>query len=495
MDGVYAKTTKFLGSRLFFWLVIAFFVLEALWIALSFRYPMLYDEVYHFSVTKIYSHQLLPFITNQPQAYDQFGSLSHSNSVLYHYLLSFPYRFIAHFTPSLMFQVISLRLLNIAMAATGLWLFGTLLRKLGTRQVYVNLGLLVFALLPITPFVAATINYDNMLFLVTALYLIFGLRVLRSRNIQWFDYVALVTIGCFASLVKFTFLPIFVVTIVFTAIVAWRRHRSKFWGGFKKSMVRANRWVVVSMGVVASIIIALFLATYVQNLVRYKTPNPTCDQTLSVDRCMKKNAYARNVTARETKNERPAEPLPQYTYKVWLDYMVQLTNWSGNTVDNRQAVKSGLPMMNLLVFFGSLAGVLVLVYAWRLMPRKDIAWYYLIAAVATLFLTVYLFNVRSYYALHAPYGDQPRYLLSVLPILITLIVAALAAAVRGSKRLKMLILIGAALVFTQGGGIISHIVLSEESWYWDNSLIRKANHLAQQPLRAVVKEGYGKYGF
>jgi hypothetical protein len=449
---------------------------------------MLYDEVYHFSVTKIFSHQLTPFVTNQPTAYDQFGSLAHGNSAIYHYLLSFPYRIIALFTSSTSVQVVLLRIVNIAMATTGLWLFAIMLRNVGFKQKYINVSLLLFSLIPMTPLVTATINYDNMLFPLVALYLLVSIRIIRATEISWFDVLAIIALGSFASLVKFSFLPVFAATVVFLGIFLWRKYKAAFFSNFVKSVRSAKRWQVVTVTIVTIALMGMVTGVYGLSILRYKNPTPVCDQVLSVQRCESYDIYTRNANAIKTRDQRPAEELPQYTYKVWLDYMIQLTNWSGNTVNNRQVTKQGLPIMNLLLFFGSLIGLMIFIYSLKEMTQKDLSRTYILFTAFALVVSLYMYNAKGYYDLHAPYGDQPRYLMSVLPILIAFTVLATGLLLQKTAKMKLLVLITVLLLFVQGGGLITHILRSDDSWYWQNNAVIKINHAAKRVLQPIVKE-------
>src|SRR6187401_2990964 len=107
------KLTGVLASSWFWRVILGFFVLEALWFVFSAAYPMAFDEDFHFGVTAIYSHQWLPFLDGQPPHASQFGSLATDPSYLFHYLMSFPLRFIALFTDNQAAQVIFLRVLNV----------------------------------------------------------------------------------------------------------------------------------------------------------------------------------------------------------------------------------------------------------------------------------------------------------------------------------------------------------------------------------------------
>ncbi|HSX30798.1 MAG TPA: hypothetical protein VLE99_02675, partial [Candidatus Saccharimonadales bacterium] len=103
--------------------IVSFFVLEALWFVFSARYPMAFDENYHFGLIKLHAEQWVPFFTSQPHDASVFGAVVRDPSYLYHWLMSFPYRFISLFTHSQTAHVIVLRMINVGMFAYGLTLY------------------------------------------------------------------------------------------------------------------------------------------------------------------------------------------------------------------------------------------------------------------------------------------------------------------------------------------------------------------------------------
>lgn len=491
LNNLYRLTVRALGSKWAFTAILAFFVIQASWIALSFSYPMIYDEAYHFPVIKIFSNHWTPFIIDQPNDYDGFGDLRYASSIFYHYLMSWPYRFIELITQSEMYQVIILRLLNIAMVATGLVVFARLFRKVEIKQTYINVGLLVFVLLPIVPFVSAHISYDNMLFLLTAIYMIFAIRLVQSTQVVWSDHVWLVAIGCLASLVKSTFLPVFTVSVLYILVLSIRRYGWQFFSKLWKSLQQTTRKYQTLPVVVLLILTGLFLGVYLRNTIQYGSLKPSCEVTLSKERCdvgPSGGIARRNAHAIETKDQRPAMNPAGFT-ENWLKNMRTGTMYTaGLTSNNRELVVSDpLPVMNLLIFFGPIAGIGLLLYAWRSIEKSS-SWYFLIVMVVTLFLAIFLVNLNGYYKTHSFFANQPRYLLSVLPILLVMITVASAYALRGYKWLKLVALAVVLLLFTQGGGVVTHILRSQDNWYWSDSRVINANNTVRNILQPIVKE-------
>src|ERR1039458_4153936 len=165
---------RLIGSRRFFLFILLFFIFEAVWIALSAVYPQAFDEDFHFGLIQIYSHHWLPFLSSQPPHANAYGAVARDPSYLYHYLMSFPYRLIAHFVHGVIGQVILLRLINVGLFAGGLILLRRVLLRVGASPQLTNVSLLLFVLIPIAPQMAAEINYDFIpFFLGIVLFLLF----------------------------------------------------------------------------------------------------------------------------------------------------------------------------------------------------------------------------------------------------------------------------------------------------------------------------------
>ena len=486
MKRIYPKLIAFLDSNLFLWLVIALFALQALWVAFSFRYPLPYDEDFHFGLIKIYSHRLSPIITNQPTGYDFYRDLFHEGSYLYHYIMSFPYRLIVLFTNVQAKQVLALRVLNIALFGSGLLLFSRLFRKLGVKQYVINVALLLLVLLPMTSLVAATINYDNMLFPLTAIFLGYCVQVILAKEIDWKAYAGVVISGCAASLVQVEFLPVFAIAVVYLTIVSWRRYGKKFFSKFTTA-IKKSHWLTVSIAATLFVIFfSLFAQVYVTDTIRYGTPNPDCGVTMQKSRCMKSPVYSSYQTLLASKDQRSMVSAPHYAH-IWLEAMVAFATWSMAVNTSGKPIQSGpLPLVRLMVFAGLLGGIAILLYAWRYMPKSD-ASYFLMTIAAGLTAAVFIQNIAVYHKYHVAATIQARYLLPVLPILMVYIALAVNFVLRRLYWLKLASLTFVTVAFLQaGGGVSTHILLSQDNWYWQQPAVIRMNHAAQRVLRHLV---------
>jgi hypothetical protein len=133
-----------LRSNIFFYVIIGIFAAELSLLALSATYPMLFDEEYHLGIIDIYSRQISPFITTQPLDAAFHGDITRYGSYLFHYFMSWPYRFIQLFTNDIMTTVIILRLICISMVLAGVVMWRKVLLDLRVSKPLVHTTLLVF---------------------------------------------------------------------------------------------------------------------------------------------------------------------------------------------------------------------------------------------------------------------------------------------------------------------------------------------------------------
>lgn len=309
-------------------------------------------------------------------------------------------------------------------------------------------------------------------------------KAIKSKNVSWSTYVGIVAVGSFASLVKETFLPVFAASLIYLAIFIYKRHRKEFIDEFIVSVRRASKWSLFFVGLPAIIFAGLLLQHYGQNIIEYGSFRPECSQTIGQDRCEARPSLKRNYELLNTRHLREASEPPQYTLQ-WFEEMLHTSNFTAAHGLGGRVKLDPLPTINSLVFILVAIGVLALVYSWRSL-KKNSAWYFLTFAALTIVISTYIFNTLSYYNLHTVTAVQPRYILSAAPILIVFMVVALNFVMRNSRRLKIASLLVVLALFTQGGGFITHVIQSEDGWYWQNGVVIRANHAAKKVLKPLV---------
>jgi len=480
----WSNLKKVLGSKWFTVAIIALFVVQAGWIALSFRYPMIYDEGFHVDATRLFSQQLTPWLSSQPERLDTYGVLSNGGATLFHYLTSFLLRAVNVFTQNSAIEVITLRMAGVFMAAVGLYIYTKLFEFVGIPRHHANLAVLVFILLPIVPFVAATVNYDNMLFPLTGLFLYLGVRIIKSSKVTPHLLLWILTVGLLTSLVKFTFMPVFAVGILY---IAWSQiHLIRVRGNEYGRIIELKKRPILLSGTALLISTLLFLSVYGVNIYRYGSLQPSCDQVLTEARCSNSYLVTRRNNAINTVDTRSLVQMPEY-FSLWATQMINWTNMTGTLQSGEGLItKDPLPILYATVYFGSLVGLVLVGRSTGILVGKE--YMFLYAVTVGLTFAVFLQNYGTYLEVRYPYAIQPRYLLTVIPVILVACIYSANQLLANRVAIKIVVLFGLGLLLTQGGGLTTHILKSDESWYWDNNNVVNVNNKARDILKPFVKE-------
>lgn len=485
---VTSKVRSILGSQKFWYFVLGLFVFQALWLVFSAQYPMAFDENYHFGLIQLHAHQWLPFFTSQPPHAGAYGAAVRDPSYLYHWLMSFPYRLISAFTHQQTAQIIFLRLINVALFTYALVLYRKILRRIGLSAAFASCALLVFTLIPVVPFLAAHINYDNLLLVVLPLVVLITLDVfdsLSAKRIPIARLLVLAALLMLGSLVKYPFLPVLLVVAVYTV---WRIGREKLfrrdawreaWRGF--SGLAYWRRIVVSLLVLLAI--GLFAERYAVNVVQYHTPVPACDAVISLDECSNYGPWDRDYGLKNTKSANFHQNIVSYTaqwfYGMWyrLFFAINYTYASSPPL----FVISRLAIVLAVVLVAS-----VLLRA-RWLFRKQPARIFLLILIICYGLVLFGDNFQEYTETAEPVAINGRYWIPFLPFIFGLGGLAWMDILRHRPSLKVWVAVAVIAVFLlQGGGTMTYIVRSNNSWFWDNSLVRHVNADVRSAVSPVI---------
>lgn len=499
------KTKAILQSNKFFYIALILFVLSAAWIALSGLYSMAYDENTHFGIMQLYAdyHRWLPFWSSQPPGSSGLGALTRDPSYMYRFLMSFPLRLIEPFIQTQTAQVLVIRAFSIAFFVSGLILFRRLLLKTKASKAIVHTVLVLLMFTPMSPFLAAQINYDNLLFPLTALTLLLALRVverLKQKQVDSWSLLWLLTVCMFSSLVMYSFLPIFLAAVLWVCYALWRQSRrlgglagwTKLWQSARTNFGKLSlaSKLMVSGGFI--LLTGLFMQAYGYNLVRYHTPVARCAKIMSVDDCMQYAPFKRDYEShRDLQNgtlqfQYHVDPI-SFTLRDWVRIMSYNMFFALNGEVSHFAVGEPLILPRLMALVIGIVGLpLVLWYQKRL--RKHYRWLVPLVFVSLVYLVI-LWHQEYTAFLYNGYAVaiQGRYLIPVLPILYLVVALAIAEFLRRWQSLKAVIAWLAIFILCfQGGGAMVFILRSDNYWYWPNRTVQQANESAQKVLKTFV---------
>lgn len=494
MRQLQTKILRVLRSERFFKAILALFVLESAWIAISAAYPMVFDENTHLGVIQLYAHRLNPIFFQQPPDAAWAGPLAREPSYLYQYLMSFPYRLLVHLTDSLMVQVIVLRFINIALFGTGLVLFRRLLLKTKASRAMANGILLFFVLTPVVPLLAGQINYDNLVMPLAAWALLLTLsisnRLARDGRVPTGRVLQLLTLCVFSSLVQFEFLPIFMGIVLWLAWQLWRQARQKPLQ-FKKYLRddwQSSSWRrKLAVGLPLIIGLAMFLEMYGVNLVVYHNPTPACDQVLSAQECTGYGAWQRNQLALAHKAPVNANPLlytVSWTYRMFVASFY--TSSGGASPQAYYLSVNPLPVVFVTALAIFLIGTVLLVLYHRVIFRRYHHIGFLLLVCLLYGGLLLLRNYADFLHVGQKIAINGRYLFPVALPAMLLIALAYRQAFAQKHHLKMGLMVVVFLLFLQGGGALTYIVVSDSHWYWPNRTIVSINSAAKHLVRPLI---------
>ena len=461
-----------LSSRWLLWTVIALFAIVSSWIAVTGASGFLYDEAYHFGIVQVYTHQWSPFIA-QGDHYAELGDISRYGSYLYHYLASMPVRFVSWIGGDIRAQLVTARLFSVACMTAALPVFWLLLREIGSSRAVSSLSVLLYTAIPIVPALASTVNYDNLMILLTAAFLLVSVRIYRAETISLAAIASVIALGCLGSITKYTFLPIFGgagIVLVIALVIRVRRHKVTI--AWKERTASFWLW-----GVLAVIGLGLVVERYVVNLIAYHSLQPDCRVLHSTSFCLQYGVWKRNYDLAATAPHIPVGPgsVIAFFFRHWIPGNLSSLQYVGLF---QFSSGGGASTAAVLTIGAAISVALIVISSGWLAKKRGLA---VIGAGAALYvLSLLAVNLRDYFKTGQPVGVQGRYLLPFAPVVIALtgmaighIYDRLYARATIPKALTVLLVL---LCATQGGGPITYFGFATDNWWSVTGWPLSVNH-------------------
>lgn len=418
------KTAEFLGSRRFFGATVLLFAIETFWLAITSRFPMAFDEAYHLGLIQFFSHRWNPLVNSQPPGTYKYGAIVHDPSWLYHYLMSFPYRFIGLFTHDIVALVISMRLIDVALMVVNLFILKKLLRLIGLSSALTNLVLVVFAFTPMVTVLSAQISYDDLMIPLTTLSLYVTVLLVRELNERHLDvrrFLSLVCLCLLTSLVKFTFIPIMIGIFI---VVAWKIVAYRFAvraHPLRQAVADFNKSkLYLRIAVLAATALSVFLFSwfYGANAIRYHSPVPECDQVIGKEACLQNYSWNISYHTRQYFQAHPGSGLHlsvvQFTMVHWAFYMSE--QLYGGIIPIEGLTYMSAPLFSLVIMFFAAAVVCLFINFKEIIKKyPELMTLFFISLVYMIFL--WSDNYLGFRQSGQPSAINGRYLVPVLAYL------------------------------------------------------------------------------
>lgn len=480
-NNLYTRIGSFISSDRFFYFIIALTLIQALWYAFSIKVAY-YDESQHFGLISFYAQRLNPFVSHQDVGWDFLGDISRNPNYLFYYLMSLPLRAIQLFTDSRMYQVIGLRLIMIAFFTGGLVYYRRVFNRLRISKAVSHSTLLAIVLIPNIIGLAATVNYDNLVFLLFPIILLWALQAIRSEKIDIINLARILIVGLLSIEIKYEFLVLLAPVIAYLAYDLWKKHGSSLFSktaaAFRKlSMLPA---ALIVGGLLLSV--GVFIERPVQNVVRYHNITPACVRIMEESRCRQNFVQNRNLDLLKDKpdNFTPWSPY-DYAYLYWIPVMTtSLTRVLG--------ISTPPPFVEFAYYTFVILGVaLIILYLREYMKAKALRFILFVVLIYSLGLFLNSYLIYVHYGL--PIAMNGRYLLPVLPLFSVIALLSIARLL-GEKHKNVLMGLGAVslLFLLQGGGISSTILTMPPNSYWKNEQVIKVKDSLKYITKPLIKE-------
>lgn len=487
---------RIVDSSKFFIIVLGLFGLGAAYIALVSLYPMAFDEEVHIGIIRIYAELWNPFSLVQKPEYDSFNALNADPSWLFHYLMSFPYRLLDWFGMSGDAIIVTLRILNIAIFMSALMIFKKVLTAAGLSRAMAHGILALVIAVPVVSLLAAHVNYDNLVMLITAVLFYYAIKVregLRTQHrILLVPFTIVSAMFLYGAVVKYAYLPIAVGVVGYLLFELWRAWRESgrvLLQNFRADLRASSVALLTLLFIVLMGGFALVSERYIGNLVQYGSPVPRCDKVLSVERCQAFGPFGRDYRYEQNKSDTfQPKSLPAFIWQDWAEGMNRRLFFAIASPAVGYDTKPPLAVPIKIAFVLTLLGlVLFLVFSRSVLARYPVLWLFLVPSllyIVALIIQLYGSYIRTGW----PVALNGRYLIPLLPLLGALAFAAFQRlfGVFNIQRYAVLLLAVVLLLLTQGGGALTYAYAAEPHWLWPYDYARTLYDIVHPVVRTLI---------
>jgi uncharacterized membrane protein len=445
--------------------IFSFFLLQAVFYAVTIDYSIPSDEDYHYESIKYYADQPIatgPFTNNQsPDTIKAVNNIDRNPKYLYHYLLSFPQRVFDSVGMGEDMQILFFRLLSVVFALLSLLVLKKIFDELTQDRLAKNIAMTALVLTGMFVWLAASINYDNLANLLFLVYILLTIRFIRSPN--WRQFALATSVGMLASLTKHNFLAMLFIGFAASAYFMYRHKAYKIKKPIKLSIV------TVAVGLLFVVSAGLLAERVGGNLAQYGDINPKCRQFFDEKDCRAYRVTARNYNQRERYSEEDKTALIRdwdpFTHTgLWTYKMYNSLPW----YLGHHRIESNIYSEVSAVLAAGLLAVTVLFSRRKIRLKPE---HKFVAVMTAAYISaVYLVNLNTYFSIGQMNGYQGRYLLAVLGfVLLFLVTLALNSYRNMSGRTKLImgwlwIAIAAAYAVTHFTPLIFYIG-TDPSWF------------------------------
>ena|GEM_PF-1262806 len=310
------RIINFLGSSKFFSIILAFFLAQGVFFALSVKPSdvvvsedsavtrsggVVPDGNRHLGAIYEFAQKPLaegPFINNMSDDELWMGDLERFPSYLYYYIMGLIVKGPIALGASDDLVILIVRVAGLVLGLLSLIVLRKIAQEVKAGKVVANTTVLAFALTGSFAWLAPAENYDVMALLVFFLFLLASIKLFSRNDVS---YVYPMAIWFFlGSITKYTYMPFMAILGLISVIVFVRNSRglSQAWHHFVSWIKKLTKKKLIVAGSLLILLgsLGLFAERFGINLIEYGSLNPECSQVHEHEACLNFGVYERNYS-------------------------------------------------------------------------------------------------------------------------------------------------------------------------------------------------------
>jgi hypothetical protein len=322
----------------------------------------------------------------------------------------------------------------------------------------------------------------------------------RKPSIKTLSYF--ITLCFLGGIVKYAFLPIFLGLVLFFIVLIIRVYKKQVLGFFRdiyNDYLNQKLIFKILLPIMILISFGMFAQRDLYNLVKYHQVEPDCAAVLNVQDCSSYSAWYFSYESHNSLNAYIAKGnkvnfLNPVSYGFeWMYWMWYRLFFAVNGPESSFTNYPPLPLPSAAGIIILVVGAYAFIRSWRLIFRNNIYLVLLSIVTITYVLALFLQGFSTYHYTNILENMNGRYLLPVIIFVVAILGKAISVEFRNASNRKYVLAILILVLFLQGGGFITFIARSDDTWDVPNSSVQKVNDAARKITNPVIVNGRKDY--
>jgi hypothetical protein len=182
---------------------------------------------------------------------------------------------------------------------------------------------------------------------------------------------------------------------------------------------------------------------------------------------------------------KPADVEPNKISYAW-EWMYGMWLRSFFAISDTYDTQPPLPVPSGTVIVIGAAGLVTFAYFARKLLKGNIYRQTVVLVLLLYIGALFVQTFQTYLKTNQPVAINGRYLLPFLPVIIMLVGLAYSRLWRHKPMVKVMAISVVLILFIQGGGVLTFILRSNDTWYWPNNTVVTINHTIRETLKPFI---------